>query len=229
MADLDTLSRLPALQRLKPSTLRRIASKAQTVAARAGEILYRQGAPPSGLFVLQTGRVKLYRQSKDRIQILAILMPGECFGAESFPTGASSPCTAAALTHISTIFIPPDVLGAMLADHADLQELLLETITNRLKQFITLVHDLAFRDVTSRLAAILVSRARLEGQPTSEGIVLDRLLSQQEFAAMVGTAREVIYRIFKKFEEDRLLRLKQHLILILDLDRLAQIAAQEAR
>jgi len=206
-----------------------MADRARAMQAEIGTTFYRQGDAPSGLFVLQAGRVKLYRQSKDRIQILAIPMSGECFGAESLSTGAPSPYTAVALTRASTIYIPPDDLAELLEAHADLQELLLELITQRLKQFITLVHDLAFRDVTARLAAVLVSRAQLEGRLTPEGIVLDRLLSQQDFAAMVGTAREVIYRNFKKLEEDGLLRLSRQTILILDYERLAGIAAQEAR
>ncbi|MCC7448034.1 MAG: Crp/Fnr family transcriptional regulator [Anaerolineae bacterium] len=229
MIEIDTLSGLSALRNLRPSTLQCIASYAQAVKADVGETLYRQGDPPSGLFVLRDGRVKLYRQSRDRSQILAIPIPGECFGAESLSTGAPSPCSAVALTRVLTIYIPPQALGELLAEHADLQELLLELITHRLKQFVSLVHDLAFRDVTSRLAAILVARAQTEGQLVPEGIILDRLLSQQEFAAMAGTAREVIYRNFKKLEDDGLLRLSRHSILILDFDRLARIAAQEAR
>jgi CRP-like cAMP-binding protein len=194
-----------------------------------GETIYGQGASPTGLFALREGRVKLYRQSRGRVQILAILMPGDCFGAESFPTGAPSPCAATALSAVSAIHIPPDALGQLLSDHADLQALLLELVTERLKQFVSLVHDLAFRDVASRLAAILTARARAEGRASEEGIVLDRLLSQQDFAAMAGTSREVIYRIFKKFEADELLRLSRDRILILDQDRLATIAVQEVR
>jgi len=228
MMNIDTLSGLSALHKIRIPTLQCLVNHTQVITADVGAIFYRQGAAPSGLFVLQDGRVKLYRQSRDRIQILAILMPGDCFGAESLSTGAPNPCTASALTRVSAIYIPPEKLGELLIEHADLQEFLLELISHRLKQFVSLVHDLAFRDVTSRLAAILVARAQNEGDPAPEGIVLDRLLSQQEFAAMAGTAREVISRIFKKFEEDGLIRLSRHSILIRDLDRLAWIAAQEA-
>jgi CRP/FNR family transcriptional regulator len=225
----DTLLNLLVLRGLKRTTLLDIAHHARVVTVSADETFYEQGDPPTGLFVLQAGRVKLFRQSKERAQILAIPMPGDCFGAESFPTGAPSPCTATALTGASAIYIPPHALGDLLARHADLQELLLELVANRLKQLVSLIHDLAFRDVTSRLAAILVARARAEGRVTDSGICLDRLLSQQDFAAMAGTAREVIYRILKKFESLGLLHLTRNSIFILDLDRLAEVAGQEVR
>ena len=195
----------------------------------AGALLYTQGDPPTGLFALDKGHVKLYRQSRGRAQILTLLSPGECFGAEFFPTDAPSPCTAAALTPVVGSYVPPEALGPLLEEHADLQELLLELVAFRLRQLVSLVHDLAFRDVTSRLAAILVARARAEGHPAAQGIALDRLLSQQEFAAMAGSAREVICRIFKRLEKDGLVRLTPHNIHVLDFDGLLEIASREAR
>ena len=54
------------------------------------------------------------------------------------------------------------------------------------------------------------------------------LLTQQEFADMVGTAREVIYRTFKRFENDELIQMTRHTILIKDITTLRKIALQEA-
>jgi CRP/FNR family transcriptional regulator len=224
----ELLAQIQLFAALSPRTRRCIAEKAVWAEYAAGAVLYRQGDPPAALYVLQTGRVKLYRQSKDKCQILALPVPGDCLGAESLPTGAPSPYSATTLTPVTAIYLPPDVLQPLLDEHPDFQEVFLRLITDRLKQFVTLVHDLAFRDVTSRLATVLLARAELEGQPHDEGIVFDRLLSQQEFAEMVGTAREVVYRVFKKFEDDGLIRITRRCILVLNLDALRAIALQEA-
>jgi CRP/FNR family transcriptional regulator len=156
-------------------------------------------------------------------------MPGDCVGAESVATGTLSPYTATALIPVVAVTLPADALHLLLDEHPDFQEVFLRLITDRLKQFVTLVHDLAFRDVTSRLATVLLARAETEGQPRDDGILFDRLLSQQEYADMVGTAREVVYRIFKKFEDDNLVRMTRTSILIHDLETLRNIALQEAR
>ncbi len=149
--------------------------------------------------------MKLYRQSKEKCQILALPSPGDCLGAESLPTGAPSPYSATALTPVTAISLAPDLLQLLLDEHPDFQEVFLRLITNRLKQFVTLVHNLAFRDVTSRLATVLTMRAEVEGIAHADGISFDRLLSQQEFADMVGrAASEVVYNSVKKFEEDGL-------------------------
>lgn len=229
MVSADLLSRYPFFAVLSPRTQRHIAERLVPAEYSPGVDLYQQGDPPTPLYMLRTGRVKLYRQSRDKCQILALPLPGDCLGAESLSTGAPSPYSATTLVPTSAVYLPPDVLQALLDELPDFQEAFLKLITNRLKQFVTLVHDLAFRDVTSRLAMILLARAESEGQPHEGGIVFDRLLSQQEFADMVGTAREVVYRTFKKFEDERLVNLTRTTILIRDLETLRAIALQEAR
>lgn len=226
---LETLATIPAFLKLGSATLERLASETSPVHRNAGEIFFQQGDPPSGLFALQAGRVKLYRQSKTQMQILAIPLPGECFGAESLPNDAPNPCTAKALTVTETLYVPPDTLHTLLVECPDFQVMLLELASVRLRQFVTLVHDLAFRDVSARLATVLLSRAETEGTPTGDGIRIDRLLSQQELASMVGTAREVINRTFKRFEQDGLIRLTSADIFILDSGTLSEIACQETR
>lgn len=225
----ELLSRSQLFAALSPRTQRCIAEKAVLVEYPVGVDLFSQGNPPSSLYMLQSGRVKLYRQSRDKCQILALPAQGDCLGAESLPTNAPTPYSATTLTHVTAISLSPDVLQLLLDEYPDFQEVFLRLITDRLKQFVTLVHDLAFRDVTSRLAMVLVARADVEGQSHDEGIIFDRLLSQQEFADMVGTAREVVYRTFKRFEEDGLVRMTRSSILIRDLDALRTIALQEAR
>ncbi|MBI5670945.1 MAG: Crp/Fnr family transcriptional regulator [Chloroflexi bacterium] len=230
MVTADSLSTIQLFKALSPRTHRCLAEKAVLAVYPTGVDLYRQGDPPSGLFALQSGRVKLYRRSKEKCQILALPLPGDCLGAESLPTGGLSPYSATTLTPVKAVTLPADVLQTLLDEHADFQEVFLRLITDRLKQFVTLVHDLAFRDVTSRLATVLLARAELEGRPhEAGGVYFDRLLSQQEYADMVGTAREVVYRTFKKFEDDGLVRLTRDTIYILDLDTLRVIALQEAR
>lgn len=229
MIGVELLSKFDLIAGLSPRTQRCIAEKTIIADFPVETSLYRQGDPPSAFYMLESGRVKLYRQSKDKRQILALPAPGECLGAESLATGGTSPFTAMALTSVTALCVPPDPLQSLLDEHPDFQEVFLRLITDRLKQFVTLVHDLAFRDVTSRLAMVLVARSDAEGQRGADGILVDRLLSQQEYADMVGTVREVVSRTFKRFEDDNLVHLTRTSILIRDCDRLRAIALQEAR
>lgn len=225
----DLLLQIACMRKLSAPTVMRTAHHSTLIISPAGETYFQQGGAPSGLYMLLEGRAKLYRQSRERMQILALPSAGQCYGAETIPTDMPSLCSASALTPTRALYIAPDLLRTILADCPDFQELLLELVTTRLKQFVSLVHDLAFRDVTARLAAVLVQEAAEEGALTPDGIRIHRLLSQQEFAAFVGTAREVIYRTFRKLEQDKILHLTTDEIFILDLDRLDALAHQEVR
>lgn len=229
MIGVELLSKFDLIAGLSPRTQRSIAEKTVGTEFPAEASLYQQGDPPSALYMLESGRAKLYRQSIDKRQILALLAPGDCLGAESLSISGKSPFTAMTLTPVMALCVPPEALQSLLDEHPDFQEAFLRLITDRLKQFVTLVHDLAFRDVTSRLAMVLVARADTEGQRVDDGILLERLLSQQEYADMVGTAREVVSRTFKRFEDENLVHLTRASILIRDCDRLRAIALQEAR
>lgn len=214
---------------LSMNTQRRVAQIADLIMFPTRTTLFQQGDPPTGLYMLQSGRVKIYRQSREREQILAVPQSGDCFGAETLSMDSPSSMAVQALTDISVIYIRPDFLQHLLAETPDFRDALLEIISMRLRQYVSLVHDLAFRDVTSRLAMVLVNRARSEGKLTDDGIQIERLLSQQEFASMVGSAREVVNRVFKKLDSDGLVRFDSHYITILNLESLTTLALQESR
>jgi CRP-like cAMP-binding protein len=225
----ETITGVPAFSSLSLRTQRRLAEEATLLSFRSGESLYRHGDPMPGLFALLAGRVKLFRQSRERMQIFAILSPGECFGAESLPDNAPAACSATALTIAQALYISPDALRRLVIDCPDFQVMLLEVVSARLRQFVSLVHNLAFRDVSARLAAVLLSLGESDGEPCDDGLRIHRLLTQQELAAMVGTAREVVHRTLKKFERDDLVRVTPTHFVLLNTDKLADIARQEVR
>jgi len=226
---IQMLATIPAFHRLQPVTLEALQKYVCVLSYEAGETIYRQGDAPTGLYALQKGRVKLYRRSGEKTQIIAIVPAQECFGAESLPNETPSPCTAEALTPVTTIYISPEALRQLLLEHPDLLVTLLEIVSGRLRQLAILVHDLAFRDVGARLARVLLANAETDGEITSEGFRIRRNLTQQEIASLVGTAREVVYRTYKKFERQGVLRLTRTHIYILDPQKLAEIASQETR
>jgi CRP/FNR family transcriptional regulator len=225
----ETIAGVPAFRNLSRATRCRLAEEATLLSFASGEVLYRHGDPVPGLYALLAGRVKLFRQSKERMQIFSILSPGECFGAESLPDDGPTACSATALTMARALYVSPDALRGLVLDCPDFQVMLLEVVSIRLRQFVSLVHNLAFRDVSARLASALLALGETDGEPSDDGLRIHRLLTQQELAAMVGTAREVIHRTLKKFERDGLVRVTPTHFLLLDTERLGEIARHELR
>ena len=194
-----------------------------------GTTFYAKGDPPAGLYYVRSGLVKLSRGSRKKTQILALLGQGEIFGAESLFQGAPCPWTAQAVSQGEVLYLAPEMLEQVVSENPEMLSAFLELVWQRLHEFTNLVHGLAFRDVRARLAGVLVQLATLDGSPVDEGVCIKRTLSQQDLASMVGTAREVVNRTLKRFEQEGLLRISSEEILLLDYPEIERIAVEEVR
>jgi CRP/FNR family cyclic AMP-dependent transcriptional regulator len=225
----DMLARIPVFGQLPRDTLQQLATKAAVIQSEQDEVLCVQSVALRGLYALLDGYVKLYRQSGERTQILALLRVGDCFGTEALSDDAASPYYAATLTPVTLIFIPTETMLDLMQAHPAVRIVLLQMVTKRLRQFAALVHDLAFRDVTARLAGVILAQAEYDGIVSKEGIRVPRLMTQSDLATMIGTAREVVQRTLKKLEDDHILQVSRKEFLILNIDQLRHIATEENR
>jgi CRP/FNR family transcriptional regulator, dissimilatory nitrate respiration regulator len=195
----------------------------------AEEVIYRQGIHLEGIYIVLAGHVKLCRHSDKHSQILALLRLGDSFGIESLSDTATAAYGAESIDGAKLLFIPQNAVLELLEDYPHFRLFTIQLATERLRQFASLVHDLAFQDVASRLATLLVRRAETEGVARHDGIHFPTLMSQSEIAAMTGTGREVVQRTFKKFELLQLALVSRKETIILDLEKLRQIAQEENR
>jgi CRP-like cAMP-binding protein len=222
-------SQFACITELKPSTARRFQQDLIPQTYAPGQVFFSQQEKTCGLYLLQAGAVFIYRQSGGKRQVLALLGPGECFGGEGVLSHSSPSYTARAILATQVLYLPPDQLAAYIQESPDFLTVFLGLVTRRLRQLTSLVHDLAFRDVPSRLAAVLVMLSERYGQSETGGVYLAQVISQVEMSEMVGTAREVIYRALKSFEAQGILKKDPQGILIYDLKALRRIAELEAR
>ena len=97
------------------------------------------------------------------------------------------------------------------------RDVAVKVLAERVRQLVSLVEDLSFRPVLGRVAKILLEYA---GDGTGPG----QRLTQQDMAAVAGTAREVVSRSLKALESDGVIRMDRHRIVISDEDALKEIA-----
>lgn len=196
---------------------------------KSNDVIYARGETLQGLYALISGHVKLYRKSGDRIQILALLRQGDCFGTEALSDESESSYIAAALKSARVLFIPKATINQLMKDYPQVRVAILQLTTDRLRQLAMLVHNLAFRDVTARLATVILMRASEDGSRQKDGRHIPRLMTQSELATMVGTGREVVLRVLKKMEAQGILRVSRKEIIVLNMEKLRDIAEEESR
>lgn len=178
-----------------------------------GQLIVVEGEACRGLFIVKTGRVKVYKASEDgREQILEIVKPGGAFNDVPIFDGGPTPASVMAITETTCFIVPPARVTRVLASHPELSLVLLSQFARRVRALGTIVEDLAFNDVPVRLARILL--ASMEEGTT--GPLLDRSMTLQEMAAMVGSVREVVTRSLRKLEKQGLIAMDRHQIVIQD-------------
>jgi CRP/FNR family transcriptional regulator len=113
---------------------------------------------------------------------------------------------------------------------ADLRRLIVErpniavgavrALADALRHLVALVEDLSFRHVTARVARILLDQDAAAGDPAQGA----RRLTQQEMAAMAGTAREMVGRALKELEAAGAIEMRQGHAAVIDAERLRLLA-----
>jgi CRP/FNR family transcriptional regulator len=185
--------------------------------AERGETILLEGESAEALFFITSGVVKVFKTSAEgKEQILNIVRPGESFNDVPIFDDSPNPASAQAMGPVVLYGIRKHELEIALQDHPRLVLNVIKVLAERVRQLMTLVEDLSFRHVIGRIAKILLEYAGDENDPRPR-------LTQQEMAAMAGTAREVVGRSLKTLEEGGAIRLERHRIIIADKRTLQEI------
>ena len=182
-----------------------------------GEMLLLEGEAATALYFVASGAVKVFKTSAEgKEQILSIIHPGETFNEVPVFNGGKNPASAQAMVPVTLYGIRKNDLEVMLRNYPQMALNVIKVMANRLRHLISLVEDLSFRRVIGRVARILLDYAGNGAAPGSR-------LTQRDMAAMAGTAREVVSRSLKTLEEDGIIRIERHRIIIKNKEALTKM------
>ncbi|MBL8059030.1 MAG: Crp/Fnr family transcriptional regulator [Anaerolineales bacterium] len=199
--------------------LAELASQASWREYGPGEMIFLEGEPAAGLYVLQGGWLKIVKVSLDgREQVLRYLEPGEAFNALALFADQPNPATAIALEPAGVWLLRRETVLGLLRQRPDFAERLLAAMAGHLVALVKLVEDLSLRSVTARLARRLLEQA--------EGEVLrrPRWYTQAELAAQLGTVPDVVQRALNSLAAGGVITVERHQILIRDRAALERLA-----
>ncbi len=185
-----------------------------------GEIIIYEGEPATALYFVGAGVVKVFKTSPEgKEQIISVVRPGELFNDISVFDGGPSPAGAQALSAVDLYGIRKEDIADILKQHPQTALSFIRMIAKRVRQLLELVEDLSFRRVLSRVARILLEYSADRSEPRHR-------LTQQDIAAMAGTAREVVGRSLKNLEELKLIRMESRRVVIRDRQAMQKLAMQ---
>ena len=174
----------------------------------------------SGLFIVKTGRLRLYMLSEEGKEItLYRLSPGEiCM--------LSASCVLQSITFDVYVEaeIPSDcymISGAAFADVSqrvlEVKNFALETAVQRFSDVMWIMQQIVFMSMDKRLAIFLLDEISVNGTDMVE-------MTHEQIARHLGTAREVVTRMLRHFSSDGWIEVTRKGVKILDKAKLRDIA-----
>jgi CRP-like cAMP-binding protein len=206
---------------LDPSEIEFIAARAGLKSYAPGELLFSEGDPCEGLFVVASGRVRIFKVSASgREQVLAIEGAGSSIAELPVFDGGKYPASAAALEQSELVFVSRSDFRAVCLEHPEVALKVLQVVGGRLRRLVGIIEELSFTTVRHRLISWLLRQARAEGRPTSRGIAITLGASHQELAAQIGTVRELVSRNMARLQAQGFIEINGREVVMLDLDGL---------
>lgn len=183
-----------------------------------GMILYHKGSPGQRLYLIESGRVRIFAISDGGHEVtLNIHGPGESFGELALLDGGLRSASAMALEKTATYTLERQVFLDLFETHPVLARHTLNLVAQRLRHLTSLFESQVFLDIYGRVVVRLLDFAARYGQPSEQGIVLPLHLTQGELASCVAATRESVNKTLGTLRDEGLIRQDGHVLTILDL------------
>lgn len=206
------IRRLPLFVDLPDDAIAMVARSAVLMRRAAGEVLFLEGDPAPGMFIVLAGRIKVLRTSPGgREQVLRVVEPGQQFNLVPVFDGGPCPANTVVYADATLLLLPAGLLRQVALEFPQVASSLLMAVCSHLRSLVELVDALALHTVQGRLARLLLNQA----VAAERGEVVAPL-SQAEMATRLGTVREMVSRSLKVFEALGLIQLDRGVIAITD-------------
>lgn len=192
--------------------LQALAGRAVERRFSAAEMLFWEGEPCSGIFLIVQGTVKIFKTSAGGREMMLALESAPASVAElPLFDGGPYPASVRAVEDTTTLFINKNDFQQVCRQFPDVALKVLAVVGHRLRHLVTVVESMTFGSVTQRLAKLLLDAAQQAGSNE-----FDFPLTHHELASRLGTVREVVSRNLGRFRAEGLLRIDGRQFAILD-------------
>jgi CRP/FNR family transcriptional regulator len=222
----DRLRRLPLFRDLADESLDELAALSRILRLERKEILYGEGEPYRGMFVVLAGLAVVYKLSGDgRMLILHVCRPGDTLAEVPLfeDHDAGYPAHARATRESEILFLPRERFVSFLKRHPQVAWQMLRGFAGRLKELSLQLEGVTLREVSSRLARYLLREVEASRAAADERPVLDLPLAKGAVASYLGTVHETLSRTFARLVREKIISVDGPKVTILDRKRLERL------
>ena len=190
---------------------------------RKGDVIFREGSVPTGIFLIKSGKVKKYKVDKSaKEQIFYVANHGELIGYHAVLSEERYPDSAAAIEDSLISFIPKEDFIRILQRSPAFTRRLLKALSHEFTVFVNSLSVISGRTAAERLAiTLIVLREKYKEESADEkDIILN--ISRMDLANMAGIAQENVIRLLKEFKAEGIVETDGRKIWIKDIKLLVK-------
>lgn len=196
-------------------TVSALAKASSSLAFDADDIVYSEGDPAAGMYVVLSGKVKLTVSSSDgKSLILRMLNPGDLFSLSSVFLDRPQETSAETLERSTVSFVKRADLIRLMNLHGDLAMRLARELSLEYASLCEEMSTLGLqRSAMSRIAKLIIGW--MEGMDTSTGpISIDCHHTHEVIAQMIGTSRETVTRLLHQLRHQKVAVIKDEVLTV---------------
>jgi CRP/FNR family transcriptional regulator, global nitrogen regulator len=194
------------------------------------DTIFTPGDPDDQLYFVSSGVIRLYKIYGDyKEATTALLKDGGIFGKISLVEGRWQDVFAEAVTEATVASIQKASIERVIKSRPEFALKLFSSLSERLRQSDEVIESLLHREVSTRLATLLLNLGDRFGEQTNgsgrSGLLLDVRLTHQDLANMIASTREAVSKVMSEFQRDGYIETKNRKISILDREALSEYAS----
>jgi CRP/FNR family cyclic AMP-dependent transcriptional regulator len=214
------LSLVDIFEPLSSEEIERLNGQLPDVHLKPGQIFYSPEDRSERLFVLWKGRVRVYKTADKREFTLGVVEAGTVFGEMALTAQRLQEAYAQAMEPSEVSVIRREDLERLILEKPEVGLRIVHLLSERLRRYETRLEDITLKDITARLASVILLLLESEGVVGPNHLKIPTHYTHQQLGTMIGVNREAVTRAFTELQDKGIVELRRRLIYIADADAL---------
>ena len=209
---MDISSFFPIWNKMTPAQQELLTRSAARRSVKKGTILHSGSADCLGLMLIISGQLRAYIVSDEgkELTIYRLFELDTClFSASCIMQSIQFDIIIEAEKDTEVWVIPPQIYLSVMNESAPVANYTRELMSSRFSEAMWLIEQVMWKSIDKRLAAFLLEESQLEGTNTLK-------ITHETIANHMGTAREVVTRMLRYFQNEGMVKLTRGTVEILD-------------
>lgn len=229
--EIELLKKVDVFKELGDEHLQKIAPLTSFHRFTEKQVIYMPSDPRARLYAIVSGKVKLAEVSPEGKElVLCVLGKGDVFGELCLFDHGPHNTLATAIEDSEIFTVKCSDLANFMTEDAALVKALGKHVGEKIRILEEKLSELVFKDVSQRLAGLLIDLAHDYGRKLPSGEqVIEMKITHQDLAGLIGSTRETTTTTLNQFREKGLIDFRRHEIIVRDLEGLEKAANRQAK